>query len=108
VPLIIKFILEHGNTNVAHDGNLSAADDADGDAIQRRRVIFGSCGQDHTEECVDGHCVPASTYGFNVFEKEKDEEKGEKIKMMVGSLFDIMQKCENYIEIVKLGNSLPF
>jgi hypothetical protein len=36
VPLIIKFILEHGNTNVAHDGNLSAADDADGDAIQRR------------------------------------------------------------------------
>jgi hypothetical protein len=107
VPLIIKFVLEHGDTNVAQDGNLSAADNANGDAIQHCRVIFGSCGQDHSEERFDGHCAPASTYGFNVFEKEKDEEKREKIKTMVGSLFDNMQKCKDYIETVKLGNSLP-
>jgi hypothetical protein len=108
VPLIVKFVLEHSNTNVAWDGNLSAANNADGDAIEHCRVIFGSSGQDHSEERIDGHCAPASTYGFNVIEKEKDKEKREKIKMMVCSLFENMQKCKDYIETVKLGNSLPF
>jgi len=32
MPLLIKFVLEHGDTNEAHDGILN---DADGNAIQR-------------------------------------------------------------------------
>ena len=38
----------------------------------------------------------------------EDEKKRESIKTMVGSLFDCMQECEDYIETVKLNNSLPF
>jgi hypothetical protein len=101
VPLIFKFILEHGDTNVVRDGSLSAADNADGDAIQNHQVIFGSCGQDHTEERIDGHCAPASIYGFNVFEKEKDKEKREKIKMMVG-LYSI--SCRNAQTTLRQSN----
>jgi hypothetical protein len=39
VPLLIKFVLEHGKSNVVQDGdlkhnNLSVADDVDGDATR--------------------------------------------------------------------------
>jgi hypothetical protein len=87
VPLLIKFVIENGNSNVARDGNLNISDDADGDSarnpkatepIECRRVIFGCCGQGYSDECVDGHCAPNSTYGFGVFDKVKDEEKREK------------------------------
>jgi hypothetical protein len=60
------------------------------------------------DECVDGHCAPNSTYGFGVFNKVKDEEERETIKMMVGDVFDCMQECEDYIEMFELDNSLPF
>jgi hypothetical protein len=43
-----------------------------------------------------------------VFDKVEDEEKRESIKTMVGSLFDCMQDCEDYIETVERNNSLPF
>jgi hypothetical protein len=122
VPLLIKFVLEHGESNVARDGDLkhndrSVADDVDGDAtrdpkgtkpIQCRQVTFGCCGQAYSEEYVEGHCAPKSTYGFGVFDKVENEEKRESIKTMVGSLFNCMQECEDYIETVELNNSLPF
>jgi hypothetical protein len=38
----------------------------------------------------------------------KDEEEREKIKMMVGDIFDCMQECEDYIEMFELDNSLSF
>jgi hypothetical protein len=38
----------------------------------------------------------------------KDEEEREKIKTMVGDIFDCMQECEDYIEMFELDNSLPF
>jgi hypothetical protein len=117
VPLLIKFVIENGDSNVARDGNLDISDDADGDSardpkatepIQRRQVIFGCCGQGYSDECIDGHCAPNSTYGFGGFDKVKDEEEREKIKMMVGDIFDCMQECEDYIEMFELDNSLPF
>jgi hypothetical protein len=66
VPLLIKFVLEHGESNVARDGDLkhndlSVADDVDGDAtrdpkgtkpIQCCQVIFGCCGQVYSKEYV--------------------------------------------------------
>jgi hypothetical protein len=122
VPLLIKFVLEHGESNVAQDGelvhnDLNVANGADGDSardpkgtepVQRHRVMFGCCGQASSDEYVDGHCTPKSTYGFDVLDKVEDEEKREKIITMVGDLFNCMQECKDYIETVKLKNSLPF
>jgi hypothetical protein len=54
VPLLIKFVTENGDSNVARDGNLNISDDADGDSarnpkatepIKHRQVIFGCCGR---------------------------------------------------------------
>lgn len=105
MPLLIKFVLEHGETNDTRDGILN---DEDGNGIQRRRVVNGSCGRAQEGERVEGHAAPASTYGFDVFDKEKDPVKREKIKTMFGSLLDIMQECEDYIEQVELKNPPPF
>jgi hypothetical protein len=117
VLLLIKFVIENGDSNVARDGNLNISDNADGDSardpkatepIQRRQVIFGCCGKVYSDECVNGHCAPNSTYDFGVFNKVKDEEEREMIKMMVGDIFDCMQECEDYIEMFELDNLLPF
>jgi hypothetical protein len=34
VLLLIKFVLENGDSNVARDGNLNISDDADGDSTR--------------------------------------------------------------------------
>jgi hypothetical protein len=54
------------------------------DPIQHHQVTFGCCSQASSEEYVEGHCAPKSTYSFEVFNKVEDKEKSEKIKTMVG------------------------
>ncbi len=72
VPLLIKFVLEHGESNVAQDGelghnDLNVADRVDGgstrdpkgtDPVQGHQVMFGCCCQASSDEYVNGHCAP--------------------------------------------------
>ena len=116
---VIKFILNHGDHNVARDGDLKhgnhiVAEDSEGDGepaaepVQRHRVTFGCCGQAFSVEYIEGHCAPKSTYGFGVFDKIEDEEERALIKQMLADAFDCMQQCEDHIEQFKLKNPLPF
>jgi len=66
IPTLLKFVLEHRESNSLHDGNQGRA------TGQGHRVNFGCCGQAFTNEYVLGHCAPKSTYGLDVFNKIKD------------------------------------
>jgi hypothetical protein len=89
------------------------AEDSEGDGeptaepVQCLQVMFGCCGQAFSNEYVEGHCAPKSTYGFGVFDKIEDEEERALIKQMLANAFDCMQQCEDHIEQIKLKNLLP-
>jgi hypothetical protein len=115
VPSMIKFVIRCGMGDLERDGDLvrnddDVADNSNGDdwPTQNRRVIFGCCGQAFSTEYVDGHCAPKCTYGLHVFDKIKDMEERDLMKAMIADALDRMQECEDYIETVKLQNSLPF
>ena len=88
------------------------SDDAGGEPInepkQRRRLTFGCCGQNFSEEYVDGGSGRDVTYGFGVFDEEEDADFCNLVKQMLADAFDRMQMCEDEIETLKLKNPLPF
>jgi hypothetical protein len=59
---------------------------------------MGCCGQSYTDELVQGHTMPESTYGFNIFDKVQDEDKRQSIKEMLPSALDSMKDFHDYTE----------
>jgi hypothetical protein len=44
---------------------------------------MGCCGQSYTDKNVEGHAMPKSTYGTNIFDKVQDKDKRWSIKEML-------------------------
>jgi hypothetical protein len=101
IPTLIKFVLQHGETNSLQDGDQAVA------VRQWHQVIFG-CGQSFTDKHVDGNSAPKSTYGFDDFQNIVDEREQLTIKQMLGDSVNNMQECEDYIEGVLLNNAQSF
>jgi hypothetical protein len=120
VPDVIKFVLRYGERNLLRNGELKypatsnglESDDAGREPmdqpVQRRRVTFGCCGQNFSEEYVDNGSGKDVTYGFGVFEEEDDAAFHSLVKQMLADAFKRMQMCEDEIETTKLKNPLPF
>jgi hypothetical protein len=120
MPDVIKFVLRYGERNLLRDGELKypatsnglESDDAGREPmdqpVQRRRVMFGCCGQNFSEEYVDNGSGKDVTYGFGMFEEEDDAAFCSLVKQMLADAFDTMQMCEDEIETAKLKNPLPF
>jgi hypothetical protein len=76
--------------------------------VQRRRVTFGCCGQNFSEEYVDNGSGKDVTYGCGMFEEEDDAAFHSLVKQMLADAFNRMQMCEDEIETTNLKNPLPF
>jgi hypothetical protein len=74
---------------------------------QRCRIIMGCSGQSYTSESVQGHTVPKTTYGLDIFNKITDDDARQSLMAMIAACVDAMQDMADYTE-EKLGNTLPY
>jgi hypothetical protein len=70
--------------------------------------MFGCCGQAYSDEYIEGHHTPKSTYSLDVIDKIEDEKERALIKQMLADALNCMQQCEDHIKQFKLNNQLLF
>jgi len=103
VPVLLKFVLQHGEVNGKRDG-LEPSECLD----QSRRISFGCCGQGWADEYLEGHKLPLATYGSKYFDAITNEDERSMVVSYVGETLVAMQRFMDHIERVKLGKGKPF
>ena len=87
LPLCIKFVIEHGTSNRARDGDGS---------VRGTRIDFGCAGSGH-EEIAHGIWRPYLLCGVDIFDKVPEEDRVQ-IKASLGSVYDCLQTASDEIQ----------
>ena len=87
MSICVKFVIEHGTSNRAHDGDGSE---------WRTRIDFGCGGLGH-EEIADGIWRPYLLCGVDIFDAVPVEDRVQ-IKASFGSVYDCMQMASDGIQ----------